>query len=99
MDFSFGDQKCSEFNCGHYGNKMEPVRPSCQNVYFARTKKWAWPDRQVQESEYFLAGPRKFCTTIIYNISENEAVRRICRPIKVRPLTNSGSNEQGDTYI
>ena len=40
-------------------------------------------DGQVQESEYFLAGPRKFCITIIYNISEKEACRPICRPIKV----------------
>ena len=86
MNFSCGDRKCSEFTCGHYGIKMESVRPSCQIVYFAHTQKWAWPDGQVQESEYFLAGPRKFC--IIYNIlSENEACRRICRPIKVRALT------------
>ena len=48
-------------------------------------------DGQVQESQYFLAGPRKFCITIIfiYNIfiSENEGCRQVCRPIKVRPLT------------
>ena len=31
--------------------------------------------------------PRKFCITIIYNISENEAGKRICRPITVKPLT------------
>ena len=26
MNFSCGDQKCSEFNCRHYGTKMESVR-------------------------------------------------------------------------
>ena len=38
MSFSCMDQKCSEFNCGHYGIKMESLRPSCQKLYFVFTQ-------------------------------------------------------------
>ena len=90
MHFSCGAQKCSEFNRDHYGIKMESVRATLlSKVIFCPYKEMgvAGRDGKVQESEYFLTGPRKFCITIIYNISENEACRWICSPIKVRPLT------------
>ena len=42
-------------------------------------------DGQVQESEYFLAGHRKFFITIIYNISENEAADRFADQLRLGP--------------
>ena len=36
MNFSCKDQKCSEFNCGHFGIKIKPLRPSCQKLYFSK---------------------------------------------------------------
>ena len=40
-------------------------------------------------SEYFLSGPKNLCNNINYNISENEACKRICRPLQVGFLTKS----------
>ena len=69
---------------------MESVRPSCQKLHFPVHRNGRGQTGRFRSPNIFWPALENFVLpfTIIYNISQNEACRRICRPInKVRALT------------
>ena len=83
MNFSCRDQKCSEFNCGHYGTKMESVRPSCQKLYFGQTGKFRSPHIFWPALESFVLP----LSTTYLKTKRADGFAEECYFIKFRPLT------------
>ena len=89
MHFSCGDQKCLEFNCGQYGTEMESrCDPLVKSYILPVHRNGRGQTGKFRSPNIFRPALESFVLPLfICNISENEACRRICRPIKVRPLT------------
>ena len=76
MHFSCRDQKCSEFNCGHYGLCDPPVKSYILPIHRngrGQTGKFRSPNIFWPALEGFVLPLN------LQHISENEACRRICR--------------------
>ena len=54
-----------EFNCGHFGTKMESLRPSYQKLVFCPYMERAWPKKGVAINLVIAAQAKKVCYDII----------------------------------